>query len=234
MTKLKHLGILAISAEGAALCFTEIIRITSETLGSNKHPEITLQTAPFDQILQAQASKDWSKLTEVLVDGVSKLEKTGCQLVVIPANSIHFVINEVQSRVKVKIVNLLELVKDECEEKGFQNVAILGVGLTMKEKLYDPILKTVNVEVIYPSPSDQEKLNMIIYQELVRGIKSSDSTQWIIDLLTQLKDQGAQSAILACTEIPMVIDSDSSPLPIIDTTRILAKKAVENIFNRTI
>lgn len=223
----KHIGIVAVSAPGAALCYQTIIAEAEKILGARKHPEITLTHSTFDSIYQAQMKRDWTKVAGILVDSVKKVAAAGSEFAVIPANSVHFAITEIQRRSPIPVLNLLDLVAGECKKRSFNHPLILGVGITMGDHLYDETLRRKGVITVYPSNEEKIRINTIIYSELVKGICKKDSTNDILHLIEKSKSRHADSVILACTELPLVISEVNSPLPTIDTTRLLAQKAIE-------
>ncbi|MBI3956103.1 amino acid racemase [Candidatus Gottesmanbacteria bacterium] len=223
----KHIGIVAVTAPGAALCYQTIISESEKILGERRHPEITLTHPTFDTIYQAQVKKDWHSVASILLGSIQKLASVGVQFAVIPANSIHFAIKEIQENSPIPVINLLTIVADECNAKKYRRPLILGVGITMDDHLYDETLLKQKVTPTYPNDRERKRINEIIYSELVKGICEEDSTKEILGIMAQYKRKGADAVILACTELPLIITDHSSPLPIIDTTRLLACSAVD-------
>lgn len=179
MSRLKNIGIVAITAEGASLCYRTIVTESSKLLGSNKHPEIFLHNPSFHTILEAQKKKDWVKVSDIVCGSIDK------------------------------------------------KVAVLGVGMTMSDGLYEGPLERNNIKAIVPSAQDQNWINTFIYDEIVPAKISQESIKSLLSIINKLKNEGAEAVILACTELPLVINKNNSPLPFIDTTTLLAQKAVE-------
>ena len=224
---MKHVGIVGVSPEGAALCYKTICAEASKRLGPNKYPEISLHQQSFDKILAAQNKRDWNTVASLLLYSVKKVAAEGADFAVIPANSVHYAFKEVQAESPIPILNIVDLSLDECKENGYEKVAVIGTGLTMSDGLYEAPSKERGMEMLLPEKTDQGLLNDIIFKELVPGNWSQKSVDEVVRIIEKLKVKGCKAVILACTEIPLIINESNSPLPCIDTTRLLAKKAVE-------
>ena len=227
MTRSKNIGIVGITAEGASLCYRTIVSESSVYLGHYHHPEIFLHNPSFHTILEAQKEKDWYEVARIVSLSIDKLTSIGAEVIVIPANSVHYAITEITAASPIPVLNMIELVAAECNKKNFKKVAILGVGITMSDGLYVQPLKNVGIEPILPTDEDQTIINTIIYEEIVPGKVTAHSIEIIVSILEKLKKQGCDGVILGCTELPIVITDSNSPLPFIDTTRLLAQKALE-------
>ncbi|MDO8554108.1 MAG: amino acid racemase [Candidatus Micrarchaeota archaeon] len=222
---MKHIGIVAITAEGATLCYRTIVSEAGKLLGQNKHPEITLNNAPFDEILSAQNKGDWSKVANVILNSIAKLQKAGTEFAVIPANSVHYSFDEIKKKSTIPVLSIIEITAEECKKLGYKKVGLVGTKLTMENSLYQKPLQKYDIELVIPEKKDREKINCIIFNEIV--LNKIISTNEIVEIINKLKQNGCDAVILGCTEIPIVINEQNSPLPFIDTTRLLAIKALE-------
>ena len=224
---MKHIGIVGITAEGTALCYKTIVAQSARLVGQNIHPEISINNISFDQILALQKAKSWSGVAKLMCSSIQKLSSIGTEVAIIPANSIHYAIEEILRISPIPVLNLVDLVANECITRGFKKIAILGVGITMSDGLYERSLMNVGVETITPSVEVQSELNDIIYNEIVPGIYTEETTQKIVNILDGLRSSGCDSVILGCTELPILITEANSSLPFIDTTRLLAIKSLD-------
>ncbi|AKM79352.1 MAG: Aspartate racemase [Candidatus Beckwithbacteria bacterium GW2011_GWB1_47_15] len=229
----KHIGIVGVTAEGASLCYRTIVAESDKILGPNQHPEISLNNPNFADILKLQNNGDWNGLAKLLSGSIKKLAANGAQIAVIPANSVHYAFEKIKRLSSIRVLSIVDLAVTECRKKDYKKTAVLGVGLTMSGGLYEKPLKLVGVKIILPSSSDQKRLNRVIYGELVRGKPTPKSFKFIKDLIKKLKKAGAEAVILACTELGIVIPENLSTLPVIDTTRLLARKALALILAET-
>lgn len=224
--KPKHIGIVGVSAEGASLCYRTIVVESAKILGPNQHPEISLNNPSFADILKLQNKGDWNGVTKLLVSSIKKLAANGAKIAVIPANSVHYAFEKIIKHSPIPVLSIVDLAVSECQRKGYKKAAVLGVGLTMSGGLYEKPLSRERIKTILPSKPDQKRLNKIIYDELVTGKPTLKSIKFINNLIKKIKKAGAEVVILACTELGIVIPENLSILPVIDTTRLLAKKAL--------
>jgi len=228
---MKHIGILGITAEGASLCYQTIVSQSARILGENIHPTITLHTTSFNDILKAQKDSNWEKVSEICLGSIKVLKNAEADFVIIPANSIHYAYDLMKIKSPIPILSIVDVVLSECLEKKYKKVGILGIGITMSGDLYTKPLEDNDVEAFVPTEENQRILNEIIYKEIVLGIKNEESIRKVVTIIQDLKHQGVEAVILGCTELPLVITEDNSPLPVIDTTTLLAIKAVEKALN---
>lgn len=224
---MKTIGIAAVSAEGAASCYKKIVEYSGRKLGPNEHPEILLDNPSFARILAAQEVRDWDGVVQIVAGAVNKLADAGAEFAVVPANSAHFGFKEIEKAAKIPVLNLVELAADECVKQEFVRVAVLGVGVTMSDGLYEEALKSRGITSVKLPDKERKQINEIIYEELVHGEIVPDSVGCIVRICERLMHRGCDAVVLACTELPMVINRANSPLPFIDTTDLLAERAVE-------
>jgi aspartate racemase len=224
---MKTVGIVGITAEGGALCYKTIVSEAAKKLGDYKHPEILLDNPQFYEILQAQRQDNWDKVAEICLNSINKLKSIGADFIIIPGNSIHFAFNKIVVKSPLPVISIVETAVEECWDRGYKKIAVLGVGITMSGGLFKEPVEKRGMTYQVPSQDDQELLNKIIYEEIVPDKVSQKSVELIVNLINKLKSGGCDAVILGCTELPIVVTEENSPLPIIDTTRLLAKKALE-------
>ena len=227
MPKLKHIGIAAITAEGAALCYKTILAEAAKILGPNQHPEISLHSFSFSKLLEAQHKKDWDTVGKYIVESINKLAVAGANFAVMPANATHYAFDYIQQNGSIPLLNLVSLTSEECKKLNFTKVGVLGVGVTMSGGLYRKPLTALGIEPITPDDEQQKIINDIIFQEIIPEKITESGIDKIIEIIKKLKIGGCDGVILGCTELPIIINKTNSPLPFIDTTRLLAKKALE-------
>ncbi len=224
---MKHIGIAAVTVEGAALCYQTICRRSQEILGEHHHPEISLHSHSFHRILEAQRTEQWSRVADLVLESIVHLRDCGADFAIIPANSIHFAIDLIASRSPIPVWNILSLAAGECKKQGFKKVLTLGVGITMSRKLFFPPLAALGIEAVVPSITDQETMNSIIYKELVQGHLTDLSRSSLVDIALRSCKIGVDAVLLGCTELPLALSSQLLGVPVIDTTRLLALRAAE-------
>jgi aspartate racemase len=224
---MKHIGIAAITAEGAALCYRMVCSEASKRFGSHIHPEVSLHCFSFQKIFSAQMKEDWKTVADVVVASLDKLKKSGAEFGIIPANSTHFVFDDIQKRSPLPLLSIIDVAADEAKRLGAKNVLTLGIGITMSRGLFTPALKKRGIHSVVPTTEEQKKMNEIIFQEIVPGKTTSEGTQVLVNLVKKYAKQGSDAVLLGCTELPLVLDEKNCGLPTIDTTRLLALKAVD-------
>lgn len=223
----KHIGIVGITSEGTSLCYKTICSEASKTMGLNHHPEISLHNQSFHIFFEPFSKKDWKGLAKIINNSIVKLAASGADFAIIPANSVHFAFNEIEKISSIPILSRVEITAKECEEKGYKKVGVLGVGMTMSDGLFDKSLNKYGIKSVAPNKHEQKIVNDTIYNEIVPAKTTKDTAQKIIQVINSLKKQGCDAVILGCTELPLIINEKNSPLPFIDTTRLLAGKALE-------
>ncbi|MBI4452292.1 amino acid racemase [Candidatus Woesearchaeota archaeon] len=223
----KHIGIVGITSEGTSLCYKTICSEASKIMGLNHHPEISLHNRSFHKFIGPFNKKDWRALAELINDSIKKLDSCGADFAIIPANSVHFAFDDIKRISPIPVLSIVEIAAKECKQKNFKKVGILGVGMTMSGGLFNESLEKYHLIPVTPNQHEQKIVNDTIYNEIVPAKTAKDTPQKIIKVINSLKKQGCDAVILGCTELPLVISEENSPLPFIDTTRLLARKALE-------
>lgn len=227
---MKHIGIAGITVPGSLLCIDTIVEQSYEHFGadSGTHPRITYTNPPLSETDPPMIARDWAKVTEDLLESVQILANAGADFAIIPSNSPHYAVPSVQSRTPIPVISIVDISVDECLRRGFKKVGILGVDVTMSDGLYEQPLRNLGIEPYTLDPIDQQAINTLLYDEVIHGKPTADTPNKMRVFIQKLKDAGCDSFIAGCTEIPVVItNEDESPLPFVDTTRLLATKAFE-------
>lgn len=227
MANMKTIGVVGITAEGASDCYKKIVKLAGERLGSNRHPEIVIVNPSFDTIVAAQKRQDWSTVAEIIASAGQKCINAGAELIIIPANSVHFAYEDVANKLDVPVVSIVDTVVNACSAQKLKKVAVLGVGITMSEGLYDNALRQNGIGQVKLNEGAIKELDSIIYNELVNGIINQESVKRILSICSQLQAEGCEALVLACTELQMVLNNNNAPLPVLDSTELLAVRAVE-------
>lgn len=227
---MKHIGIAGITVPGSLLCIDTIVAESYKHFGADSmiHPRITYTNPPLNEIEIPMIGKDWKQVAADLLRSIDILHKAGVDFVIIPSNSPHYAIKEVQDNSPIPVMSIVDVTVNECKKQGFKKVGILGVNVTMSDRLYEKPLKQVGIEPVHLSPKRQKAVSDLIYDEIIIGKPTAKTTNKLKIFIQELKDMGCDSFIAGCTEIPVVITKEAeSPLPFVDTTRLLAKKAFE-------
>ena len=227
MGELKHIGILAHSFEGAALCYRTMCLEGVRRLGPHRHPEITLTGVGMDDLLPAWDSNDLPTLRAAFFDDAEKLAAAGCDFFVCPDNTAHIALELPGDPFPIPALHIGEIVADEARRRGFRKVGILGTRFTMTGPVYPGALGRRGIACAVPDEADRKIVDDIIFGELCLGSFTAKSCEAYVRIIDKLKAGGCDSVALVCTEIPLLITEDVSPLPILDSTRLLAKAAVD-------
>jgi aspartate racemase len=223
----KPIGIVALTAEGGSLCYRTIVTESATMLPPSVHPPVILYNPSLHLTNGYIQTRDWQGLAAVVRDAIAKVVSIGAELVVIPANAAHYAAAHFVPECPVPFVNIVETTVAACVDGSYARVAILGIGITMSDGLYEQPLRERGIEPIVPTAEEQMVINRVIFDHIIPARVTPSAVQQIVDLMEQLKERGADAVILGCTELPIVIDESNAPLPFIDTTRLLARKAVE-------
>jgi aspartate racemase len=222
----KHIGIVACSAEGAALCYQTICREALTLVGKNDHPRITLDSIPMARWLPAFDAGDYAGVARFMLESARLLAKAGADFAICPDNSAHLAWAEVQAATPLPWLHIADVVGEEAMRRGFRRVGVLGTRYTMAGPVYADMLRVRGIDVMVPEAPDFEAVDRIIFAELVDGVFTEESRQAYNRVIGRLADRGCDAVALACTEIPLLVRADESPLPTLDSTRLLARAAV--------
>jgi aspartate racemase len=222
----KHIGIVACSAEGAALCYRTICQEAPALMGEHSHPEISLHTHPLADYMDCIYVGDWDGVGELMLSSARKLAGAGAEFAICPDNTIHQAFAKVTARSPIPWLHIAEAVAEAAETRGFRTLVVLGTKYLMTGPVYPDILKRHEIEWRIPAEAERERIDAIIFKELVNGIFLENSRRYLNSVIQELKDQGCDAVVLGCTEIPLLVDANDCPLPVLDSTRLLARAAL--------
>jgi aspartate racemase len=222
----KHIGIVAVSAEGAALCYRTICLEGAAVIGPHEHPEITLHGFSLSKYQRLIDEDRWDAVGEMMLESAAHLVRSGAQLLICPDNTVHQGLDLVRERSPAPWVHIAEEVSAEARRRGFKRLAILGTRFLMEGAVYQSKLAPACIGYRVPNTEQRARINQIIYDELVHARFMPESRAYFQNVIRELGDKGCDAVALACTEIPLLISAADSPLPILDSTRILARAAL--------
>lgn len=223
----KHIGIIGVSSEGAALCYTTICQYSWQKLGKFVQPQISLHSHSLKDYMDLIQADNWDKVGELMASSAEQLYKAGADFAICPDNTVHMGFDKLKEKSPIPVLSITEIAAKECAERGFKKVGLLGTRYTMEGTLYHSLLSKYGIETIVPNEYYIDAVNRIIFNELVPGQINESIGLRLIVVIKKLKEQGCDAVILGCTELPLVLNDENSPLPTIDTTRLLAQKALE-------
>ena len=224
---MKHIGILAHSFEGAALCYQTMCLEGVDRLGPHQHPEITLSGRGMADVLDDWERGDLSALRAFFEQDMQKLTAAGCDFFVCPDNTAHIALESQGEPFPIPCLHIGEVVANEAVRAGRKKVGVLGTKYTMTGPVYPGALGRRGIGWAVPDEADRKIVDDIIFGELCLGTFTDESRDAYVRIIDKLAADGCDAVALVCTEIPLLITQDISPLPILDSTRLLAKSAIE-------
>ncbi len=226
MGLVKHVGIAAVSAEGAALCYRTICVEGAALLGPHDHPQVTMHTYPLARYMRSIVAGRWDEAGRLLLDSAGILARAGAEILICPDNTLHQVLDPVRDRSPAPWLHIAEEVAAVASERGFRRLGILGTRYLMEGPVYPGKLAARSIEHEVPDAHDRERINAIILDELVYGRFEARSREYLRRVIQALGSRGCDAVVLGCTEIPLLVSEGESPLPAIDSTRTLARAAL--------
>ncbi|CAF1089716.1 unnamed protein product [Rotaria sordida] len=221
---MKHIGIVDITTIGACLCANEIVAQAVKIDSSGKHPEFTMHAFSFDQYNDCIRRKDWIGLANKICESIRLLEKVGADFVIIPSNTPHFAMDLIEKNSPLTVVNLIKIVADECQRRGFSKVLVLGIKVTMQDGLYNEVLSSKNITPMIPTADVRDKIEHLIRNEIIPSQINSTTVE---DIQQDIQKYDCDAVILGCTELPVVYNENNLGKPVVDTTRLLAHYALK-------
>ncbi len=222
----EHIGIVACSAEGAALCYRTICQEGQPRMGRHDHPEVSMHTHSLGQYMRFIEAGDWPGVAGLMISSAGKLTAAGADFLICPDNTIHQAFDAVTAKTSRPWLHIAEEVATEARRRGHRRLGILGTRYLMEGPVYTEKLAELYLEHAIPGKDQRRRVNDIIFSELVQGRFTDASRSFFYDVIQELKSAGCDAVVLGCTEIPLLVTPESSPLPILDSTRLLARAAL--------
>jgi aspartate racemase len=225
--RVTRFGILAHSSEGAALCFREFCR-SGFREAQHMHPDVMLDCEAIGHVMPAWDAGDHATVRAFFERAVQRLADGGCDFFACPDNTAHIALETEGSDLALPGLNIGDVVAEHAAGTGMTRVAVLGTRFTMGGPVYRRALPAVGIEPVFPNDEERADIDRIIFDELVEGQFTATSRDRYVEIMDRLKqDEGCDGVALVCTEIPLLVTPDVSPLPILDSTRLLARAAYE-------
>jgi len=221
-----HIGILAHSADGSALCFLEMVRESARRLGEHHHPEITLSILPMGAVLPAYDAHDLASVRTHLAHSAGRLAAAGCDFFVCPDNTAHIALETSGPPLLLPGLHIAEIVARQARNDNRRRVGLLGTAWTMAGPVYPAAFARAGLELRTPPAHDQRIVDDVIFRELCQGELRDASRAEYVRIIADFARAGCDAVALSCTEIPLLVTPDVSPLPTLDSTRLLARAAV--------
>ena len=223
----RHIGIVACSAEGAALCYRTICLEAAALMGEHNHPQITMDSIPLFEYMRLIKVDDWKETARLLLRSVERVAQAGADFAICPDNTCHQAFEYLLPSSPIPWLHIAEVVSAEAQRQGFRRLGILGTRYLMESPVYSEAAARHSLECEIPDELERDRINTIIFKQLVNGVFTEASRLYLNEVMARLRDRGCDAVVLGCTEIPLLVCPDDTPLPTLDSTRLLAKAAVE-------
>ena len=227
----KHIGIVGVSAEGAALCYRTICVEGERYLGQYDHPEITMHTHSLGEYMKRIERDDWNGVGDLMLSSARKLAAAGAEFLICPDNTVHQAFAYVEARSPLPWIHIADVVGDEARSRNLKRLALTGTKYLVASEVYPERLESRGVQYVRPSATERDEINRIIFEELQTATILPSSVETFQRAIGRMKNEGCDAVVLGCTEIPLIMNDSNSPLPTLDSTRLLARAALKRSIN---
>ena len=222
----QHIGIVACSAEGAALCYRTICVEGAQFPGRHDHPEVSMHTHSLGEYVRRIERADWPGVGELMLSSATKLASAGATFLICPDNTIHAALPAIESRLPLPWLHIADVVVDHAVERRYSRIGLTGTRALVMSDVYPSRLAARGLACVRPTADERDEINRIIFDQLVRGIFRAEALEYFQRVIARMQDDGCDAVVLGCTEIPLIVNDENSPLPTLDSTRLLARGAL--------
>ena len=222
----QHIGIVGVSAEGAALCYRTVCVEGEQYLGAYDHPEVSMHTHSLAEYMKCIERDDWDAVGELMLSSARKLASAGAQFLICPDNTVHQAFAYVEARSPLPWIHIADVVGDEARRRHFKRLALTGTKYLVQSDVYPERLEARGLQYVRPTAAEREDINRIIFDELQSATVVPSSVAIFQRAIERMKHDGCDAVVLGCTEIPLIMNDGNSPLPTLDSTRLLARAAL--------
>jgi aspartate racemase len=225
---MKHIGIVGCSFEGAALCYRTICLEAEPLMGKHAHPEIAMHTIALAEYTPHIYAGNWEVVAALMLRSAHALRRAGADFLICPDNTIHQAFPSVLPASPLPWLHIAEEVGKEAMRRGFCCLGLTGTKFLVRGPVYAEQLDALGIRYRRPAEPQHERINQIIFEELVRNEQKPESLIYFQQVIQDFKTQGCDAVVLGCTEIPLLVNDANSPLPTLDSTRLLARAALRH------
>lgn len=222
----QHIGIVACSAEGAALCYKTICVEGGRLMGPHAHPEVSMHTHSLADYVERLDRGDRAGVAELMLSSANKLASAGADFLICPDNTIHQAMDHVLPHSPLPWLHIAEVVAAEAKTRGFRKLGITGTRWLVDSEVYPEKIEAEGLAWLRPTDAERDETNRIIMDELVQSVFTPEAVAAYQRVMDRMKTEGCDAVILGCTEIPLIMNDGNSPLPTLDSTRLLARAAL--------
>lgn len=227
----RHIGIVAVSPEGAALFYRQVLRQASKLLPPHEHPRVSLHNEPLALYIDALRAGDWHAVGDLLRRSADILARCGAQFALSPDNAVQFGVHLAETGSPIPWITMTDLVARALERDRRRVVGLLGTKMVTQGSAYQTHLGLKGIQVLAPEPRDADHIDEIVFRELIFGVVRPDSQRRVLAVIDALAARGCEAVILGSSEAPLLVTPENSPLPVYDAADILAEGAVRRAMN---
>ncbi len=229
---MKTIGLIGgISWQSTQSYYHHVNTMVQQKLGTHYSCKMIINSLNFNDVEICIEHGDFPALIQLVSNAAKILESSGAEIILIGANTMHLIYNEIQQQVKVPILHIAEVTAQEIKNKGFHKVALLGTEVTMEKPFLKNLFKKQGINILIPEERERKWLHKLIFEELFSGEIFPESRRRLLEIISNLENEGAQGIILGCTELPLILKQEHTPIPLFDTTFLHSKAAVEFALN---
>ncbi len=229
---MKRIGILGgVGPQATAFIYQKLIEAAQygyNATNNNDYPDVMIASVPVPDFISSKDNLEQAK--QMLISAAQSLEAAGCQALCIGSNTVHILLDDLKSEVNIPFISMVESVADRCQELGYQKVALLGTPILLESGLYQEALDRRGIELIKPNEDQIEICDKVI-RSIIAGSAELPQRKEYIEVLSSMFDQQADSIILGCTELPLVLDYEVLGKRILSSDVILAHRMAEFCYN---
>ena len=224
----KHIGIVGVSPEGAALCYQQLFRHAAVLLEPHMHPVVSVHNIPLAQYVEAVRRDDWRQVATLMRDSAERLASIGAEFCFTPDNAVQHAVQLAEVSCGLPWLKMTNAVATKIQEDDRKVIGVIGTKYVTSGSAYQTDLGVKGIKLVRPSEKDSEMLDRIIFDELVYGIVREESRALMLDVIQRLGNKGCEGVILGCSEAPLMVTSDTCDLPIYNASDIMAEYAVRH------
>ena len=228
MFHMKKIGIIGgLSAESSVEYYKIIIEEYNRRIEGLSSPLLIIDSLDLGEVVEFMREDNWDEVYRIIHQSAVSLEKAGAEIIIIATNTIHKIFDRVESTIHTPMISIVEVTAQAAKSLNLKKVGLLGTKFTMQSQFYQKIFQKYDMEIIVPNLEDQLYVDKVIFEELTYHILTPESKAGYLEIIWRLRDEGAEGVILGCTEIPLLIQQDDSPIPVFDTTKLHAITTLE-------
>ncbi len=205
--------------------------LANEKLGGSESVDIIMYSVNFGEIKKLTETGDWKSIAAIICKVAQTIEADDAACILIAANTMHKIADEVQAAVKIPVIHIAEAVAKEILKAGLKKVALLGTKYTMQLGFYTDHLSKFGIETIIPEQKDIDYINYAIYNEFSKNIFTAETKAGYLDIISKMKMQGAEGIIGGCTEIPILLKQGDCDIPLFNTAKIHSQAGVNYVLS---